>query len=388
MTGQLIKVRTDNRRPKGMNDTFFQQSSNELAPRRRSRIVMVGGIPIGGDAPITVQSMTRTQTSDVAATVAQIQQLEQAGCDIVRVAISDEKAARAIPAIKAQIRIPLVADVHFDHRLALLAIEAGADKIRINPGNIKTQRHLFCILEQASKRNIPIRIGINAGSLESELMNRYGHPCAEALVASALKSIERCERWGFASLVVSLKSSDVPTMIDAYRMIATQIDYPLHLGITEAGVGTLGLIKNSIGIGALLKSGIGDTIRVALTGDPRDEVLAGRMILQALRLRRSVMEIVSCPTCGRSSIDVAHIVAELRRRFADHSRRLRVAVMGCMVNGPGEARQADIGVAGGPQRAVLFVHGRPIKKIAHQMILDELCKAIANYDSDDDQFEE
>lgn len=362
-----------------MNDPFTQQSSNQFVLGLRSRIVLVGGIAIGGDAPITVQSMTRTRTSDIAATVAQILRLERAGCDIVRVAVPDEASARAITAIKAKIRLPLVADVHFDHRLALLAIDAGADKIRINPGNLKLQRHIFQILERASKRNIPIRIGVNAGSLETEILNRYGHPCAEALVESAMRHIKLCEAWGFNSLVVSLKSSDVRTMIDAYRLIAPQIDYPLHLGITEAGAGTPGLIKNAIGIGALLKERIGDTIRVALTGDPVEEVRAGQMILQALGLKRSGIDIVSCPGCGRSAIAVAEIVTELNRRMGDQSRSLRLAVMGCMVNGLGEARQADIGIAAGPQRAVLFINGKPIKKIPNQSILDELCEAISAY---------
>ncbi len=362
-----------------MNEPVSQQSSSQFVSDRRTRTVLVGGVAIGGDAPITVQSMTRTPTSDIVSTVAQIQELERAGCDIVRIAVPDETAARAIAAIKAQIHIPLVADIHFDHRLALLAIAAGADKIRINPGNLKTKSHLYQILEAASKRNIPIRIGVNAGSLDATLLNRYGHPCAEALVESALQQIALCEQWGFNSIVVSLKSSDVNTMIDAYRLIARQIDYPLDLGITEAGAGDLGLIKNAIGIGTLLKERIGNTIRVALTGNPIQEVRAGQMILQALGLKKSGMDIISCPSCGRSAINVAKIVTELNRRIADQPRQLRVAVMGCMVNGPGEARQADIGIAAGPQRAVLFINGKPIKKIPNHLILDELCDAIAEY---------
>ncbi len=362
-----------------MSDLFSQQSVNQNQPRRHSRNVQIGDIVIGGGHPIAVQSMTRTPTSDIPATVAQIHQLEQAGCDIVRVAVPDEMAARAIAAIKAQIHIPLVADIHFDYRLALLAIDAGADKLRLNPGNIKNPRHFYRILERASLRKIPIRIGVNAGSLEATLLKRYGHPCAEALVESALRYLERLEQWGFQSIVISLKSSDVNTMIDAYRLIATKTDYPLHLGITEAGAGDLGMIKNAIGIGALLQHHIGDTIRVSLTGDPVREVHVGRMILQALHVQDSMMDIISCPACGRTSLDVAQIVADLNRRMLAPSRSLRIAVMGCMVNGLGEARQADIGIAAGKQRSVLFIHGKPVKKIPNHTIVDELCEAIATY---------
>jgi (E)-4-hydroxy-3-methylbut-2-enyl-diphosphate synthase len=322
--------------------------------RRYSRKIRVGKIAIGGDAPISVQSMTKTRTNDIDATVTQIHCLKQAGCEIIRVAVPDEFAARAIPSIKNQIDIPLVADVHFDCQLAILSIEAGADKIRINPGNIGRSIQIRRILTKAKDHNIPIRIGINAGSLEKKLLKKYGGPSAAALVESAMRHIEICEKFGFDNLVVSLKSSDVHLMIDAYRLIATKIDYPLHLGVTEAGPERIGLIKSAIGIGTLLKEGIGDTIRVSLTADPVKEVQAGIDILQSLNLKNDRVHIISCPTCGRMEVDLCNIVKEIEEKTSNLKRTIKVAIMGCRVNGPGEAREADIGIACGRKRVVFF----------------------------------
>ncbi len=347
--------------------------------RRLSRKIAVGKIAIGGDSPIAVQSMTKTPTSDVDATVEQIMSLEQAGCDLVRVAVPDHLAARSLSSIKNQINLPLVADVHFDYRLAVMSIDAGADKIRINPGNIGRQHEIKLLLSKAADRNVPIRIGVNAGSLEKDLLKKYGHTCAEALVESALRQIQICEGFGFENLIVSLKSSDVNTMIDAYRLIAEKIDYPLHLGVTEAGTETMGLIKSAIGIGALLKAGIGDTIRVSLTANPIKEVQVGCAILQALNLKNDRVAIISCPTCGRAAIDLLSIVKEVEAQTANLKRPLKVAIMGCAVNGPGEAREADIGIAGAGKKAILFKKGKAIKTIPEEKIVQEILDEVAAY---------
>lgn len=331
---------------------------------------------IGGGAPISVQSMTKTRTSNIDATVTQILQLEQAGCDIIRVAVPDEPAARALVAIKQQINIPLVADIQFDYRLALLAIEAGIDKIRINPGNIGNAYKVRQILQQARERNIPIRIGVNSGSVGQNLLKKYGCPCAEALVESAMRQIEICEALLFENLVVSLKSSDVKTMIKANRMIAPKIDYPLHLGVTEAGTLTSGLIKSALGIGVLLNQGIGDTIRVSLTDDPGKEVEAGINLLRALNLRRQGVNIISCPGCGRSEVDWMNIVREIESHLSGLKKPVTVAIMGCAVNGPGEARQADIGVACGKTKVSLFKQGKIIRTITEPDLIPELLKEI------------
>ncbi len=347
--------------------------------RRLSRKIAVGKIAIGGDSPIAVQSMTKTPTSDVDATVEQIMSLEQAGCDLVRVAVPDHLAARSLSSIKNQINLPLVADVHFDYRLAVMSIDAGADKIRINPGNIGRQHEIKLLLSKAADRNVPIRIGVNAGSLEKDLLKKYGHTCAEALVESALRQIQICEGFGFENLIVSLKSSDVNTMIDAYRLIAEKIDYPLHLGVTEAGTETMGLVKSAIGIGALLKAGIGDTIRVSLTANPIKEVQVGCAILQALNLKNDRVAIISCPTCGRAAIDLLSIVKEVEAQTANLKRPLKVAIMGCAVNGPGEAREADIGIAGAGKKAILFKKGKAIKTIPEEKIVQEILDEVAAY---------
>ncbi len=344
--------------------------------RRHSRKIWVGNIAIGGDAPISVQSMTKTQTSDIEATVTQIKQLEQVGCEIVRVAVPDERAARAIASIKNQVHIPLVADMHYDYRLAILAIDAGPDKIRLNPGNISRTDQIKQILTKAKDQNIPIRIGINAGSLEKDLLRKYGSPLAEALVESAMRHIGICEQFGFENLVVSLKSSDVVTMIDAYRLIAPKIDYPLHLGITEAGSERMGLIKSAIGIGTLLKKGIGDTIRVSLTANPVKEVQAGIDILQALKIRNDKVQIISCPTCGRTKTDLYRIVNDVEMQLSNFNKPLKIAIMGCEVNGPGEAREADIGIVCGSENAVLFKKGKKIKTFRGEDIVEELLKEV------------
>lgn len=347
--------------------------------RRHSRKIWVGKIAIGGDSPISIQSMTRTRTCDIDATVTQINHLEQAGCEIVRVAVPDELAARALTSIKNQINIPLVADVHFDYRLGIISIDAGVNKIRINPGNIGRTDQIKRILTKAKDHNIPIRIGVNAGSLEKDLLRKYGNPCAEALVESAMRHIGICEQFGFENLIVSLKSSDVHLMIDAYRLIAEKIDFPLHLGVTEAGSERMGLIKSAIGIGTLLKEGIGDTIRVSLTADPIKEIQAGIDILQALNLKNERIHIISCPTCGRMEVDLFNIVNEFEKQTANIKRPLKVAIMGCTVNGPGEAREADIGIACGRKKAVLFRNGKAIKTIPEKEIVQELFNEVTEY---------
>lgn len=347
--------------------------------RRHSRKISIGNIVIGGDAAIAVQSMTKTQTSDIDATVAQISQLEQAGGEIVRLAVTNESDARSLTSIKNQIHIPLVADVHFDHRLALLAMEAGADKVRLNPANIGGIDQIYAVLNKAKELNIALRIGVNAGSLEKDLLEKYGHPGVEALVESAMRHIAICEQFGFEKLVVSLKSSDVMTMIDAYRLIATKIDYPLHLGVTEAGSQRTGLIKSAIGIGTLLQEGIGDTIRVSLSADPVKEVQAGIDILQALGLRNERIQLVSCPTCGRVTDDLPKIVDEIERQTQHIKKPLKIAIMGCEVNGPGEAREADLGIVWGKKRAVLFKQGKAIKTYQGEEIVEALMKEVAAY---------
>jgi (E)-4-hydroxy-3-methylbut-2-enyl-diphosphate synthase len=347
--------------------------------RRQTRKIQIGKIFVGGDAPISIQSMTKTKTSDIGATVNQISRLEQAGCEIIRVAVPNELAAQAITSIKNQINIPLVADVHFDYKLAILSIEAGADKIRINPGNIYRVDQIEQVLTKAKDHDIPIRIGVNTGSLEKDLLKKYGSPCAAALVESAMRHVEICEKFGFENLVVSLKSSDVHLMIDAYRLIATKIDYPLHLGVTEAGPERIGLIKSAIGIGTLLKEGIGDTIRVSLTADPVKEVQAGIDILQSLNLKNDRVHIVSCPTCGRMEVDLCNIVKEVGEKTSHVKRSIKIAIMGCCVNGSGEAREADIGIACGRKRAVLFKKGRAVKTIPESKIIPEILKEIKAY---------
>ena len=338
---------------------------------RRTREVRVGDVIIGGGHPVSIQSMTNTRTEDVASTVAQIRALTDAGCEIVRCAVPNEEAARALSEIRKQITIPLVADIHFDYRLALTAIEGGVDKVRINPGNIGSRDRVRAVAEAAKERQIPIRIGVNGGSLDKDLLEQYG-PTAEALVESALRQADALEQEGFSDIVISIKSSQVPTCVEAYEQIAKKADYPLHIGITEAGVGSDGIIKSAAGLGILLHEGIGDTMRVSLTDDPVEEVRAAKSILNAVGLRREGVEVVSCPTCGRTEIDLVTLAGQVRELVKDMPLTLRVAVMGCVVNGPGEAREADIGIAGGKGEGILIRKGEIIRKVPEEQLLDTL----------------
>lgn len=343
--------------------------------RRNSKQITVGNIKIGGDAPISVQSMCNTDTKDIASTVRQITELQDAGCDIVRLAVLDMDAAKAFGEIKKQVSVPLVADIHFDYRLAIECVKGGADKIRINPGNIGSVDRVKAVIDACGSRNIPIRIGVNGGSLEKDLLQKYGSPTADALCESALGHIKLLEDCGFYDIALSLKSSNISVMYEAYKKIANMIDYPLHIGVTEAGTEFGGVVKNSIGIGALLLSGIGDTLRVSLTAPPVKEVTSGIEILKALDLRQGA-KLVSCPTCGRCRVDMIPVADEVNRRLASVDKNITVAVMGCAVNGPGEAREADIGMACGIGEALLFKKGEKLRKVAIENAADELFREI------------
>ncbi|GFN23849.1 flavodoxin-dependent (E)-4-hydroxy-3-methylbut-2-enyl-diphosphate synthase [Thermanaeromonas sp. C210] len=344
--------------------------------RRQTRRIYVGKVAVGGGAPIVVQSMTNTDTRDVAATVDQIRRLEAAGCEIVRVAVPDREAARALRSIKAQTNLPLIADIHFDHRLALEALAAGADGLRINPGNIGGARALERVAREAGERGVPIRVGVNAGSLEREVMEAHGGITAEAMVESALRSIRLLENLGFFNIKVSLKASEVPLMVDAYRLLAQRVDYPLHLGVTEAGPLLTGAVKSAVGLGILLSEGIGDTIRVSLTGDPVLEVEVAYTILRSLGLRKRGVELISCPTCGRCQIDLEGLAARVEEKLKGLQVPLKVAVMGCAVNGPGEARQADVGIAGGRGWGMVFRQGEPVRRVPEEHLVDALWEEI------------
>lgn len=338
--------------------------------------ILVGGVPVGGNAPIPIQSMCNTRTDDVAATVAQIKRLEAAGCEIIRVAVPDMAAARAVGAIREQISIPLVVDIHFDYRLALEAVAAGADKVRINPGNIGAPERVKAVAQACRVRGVPIRIGVNGGSLEKLLLAKYGGVTPEALVESAFGHIELLHRYDFDDICVSLKSSDVRTTMAAYRLMSEKSDYPLHLGVTETGTLRMGTIKSAIGIGGLLSFGIGDTIRVSLSADPVEEVSAARDILKALGIRRDGPNLISCPTCGRTRIDLIRLAQEVEQRLEHVQKPLTVAVMGCVVNGPGEAASADVGIAGGDGVGLLFRKGEIVKKVPQDQLVDELFSLI------------
>ncbi|HHV72617.1 MAG TPA: flavodoxin-dependent (E)-4-hydroxy-3-methylbut-2-enyl-diphosphate synthase [Clostridia bacterium] len=344
--------------------------------RRKTRVVSVGGIFIGGNYPITVQSMTNTDTRKIEDTVKQIKNLEKEGCDLVRVAVPDMSAALALNQIKEQIKIPLIADVHFDYRLALEAIKQGVDGLRINPGNIGSKDKIKMVIEAAQKKNIPIRIGVNAGSLEKRLAKNKKASIAELMVESALNQVEICEEMGFFNLLVSLKASDILTTVEAYRLIAKNTDLPLHLGITEAGTVWAGTIKSAIGIGALLLDGIGDTIRVSLTGDPIEEVRVGKQILKSLGLKNEGINFISCPTCGRCEINLINLAKEAEEALKHIKEPLTIAIMGCAVNGPGEAKGADLGIAGGKGEGLLFKHGQIIKRVAENRLLDALLEEV------------
>ena len=340
--------------------------------RDNTKEINIGGVKIGGGNPVAIQSMTNTKTEDVEATVAQILALEKAGCQIIRCAVPTREAAAAIKEIKKQIHIPLVADIHFDYRLAIAAIENGADKIRINPGNIGNRERILAVVEKAKEYNVPIRVGVNSGSLEKELVEKYHGVTAEGLVESALDKVRIIEEMGYDNLVVSIKSSDVMMCVKAHELIATQCKYPLHVGITESGTITSGNIKSSVGLGIILYQGIGDTIRVSLTGDPLEEIKSAKLILKALGLRKGGIEVVSCPTCGRTKIDLIGLANKVENMVAEFPLDIKVAVMGCVVNGPGEAKEADIGVAGGVGEGLLIKKGEIVKRVKEDQLLDAL----------------
>ena len=343
--------------------------------RNLTKKINVGGVEVGGDAPVTVQSMCNTKTHDVEATVNQIKQFQTAGCDIVRLAIPDMAAAEDIDKIKEQVSIPIVADIHFDYKLALAVAERGIDKIRINPGNIGGEDRVKAVAEACKKRNIPIRIGVNAGSLEKRLIEKYGHPTPEAMVESARGHIELLNRYDFDDICLSMKSSSVPLTVAAYRLAAEEFKYPLHLGVTETGTAWNGTIQSAVGIGTVLSEGIGNTIRVSLTADPVEEVKTGIAILKALEMRKGI-KLVSCPTCGRTQIDLIGLAHEVEKRIQGIDRDITVAVMGCVVNGPGEAREADYGVAGGRGSGILFKHGEVLGTYPYEQLCDALLDLI------------
>jgi len=344
--------------------------------RRNTRQISIGNIKVGGGAPISVQSMTNTDTRDHLSTISQIRRLESVGCEIIRVAVPDMEAAEKLGEIKKGISIPLIADIHFDYRLALRAVEEGVDALRINPGNIGGKAKIKSLVEAAKDRKIPIRIGINSGSIEKRLLVKYGHPTSEAMVESALNNIDMLESLNFHDIKVSLKASNVPDTIEAYKLISEKVDYPLHVGITEAGTPFSGTIKSSIGIGILLNEGIGDTIRVSLTADPMEEIRAGYEILKALGLRYRGINLISCPTCGRCEINLIELTNEVESRLAHIAMPLNVAIMGCVVNGPGEAKEAEIGIAGGKGVGLLFKKGRVVKKIKEEDLADVFVKEV------------
>lgn len=346
--------------------------------RRITRTVKAGNVEIGSGSKITVQSMLNVLAHDIEGNVAQAVELEKAGCEIVRLTVPDIEAVKTLYAVKNAVKIPVVADIHFDYKCALESVAAGVDKIRINPGNIGSDDRIKAVADACRQKNIPIRIGVNSGSLEKDLLKKYGHVTPEALCESALRHASLLEKFDFNDIVISIKSSDVPTMVAAYRLVAEQCDYPLHLGVTEAGTRHMGMLKSAAGIGALLLDGIGDTIRVSLTADPVSEVAAGFDILKAVGIKKDCPQIVSCPTCGRTKIDLISLAEKVEKELANVHKPIKVAVMGCAVNGPGEAKEADIGVAGGDGYGLIFKHGEILKKVPENKIVDELLKEIDN----------
>ena len=343
-----------------------------------TRQILVGGVPIGGGAPIVIQSMLNTKTTDVEGSLEQIRQLKTAGCQIARLSVQNMEAARGFAQICKESVLPLVADIHFDYKLAIAATEGGASKIRINPGNIGGEDRVKAVVDVCRDKHIPIRIGVNGGSLDKRLLEKYGHPTAEALVESAFEHLELLEKFGFYDSCLSMKSSNVPTMVAAARLFRSKCDYPLHIGVTETGPVKMGMIKSAMGIGALLLDGIGDTIRVSLTDDPVQEVYAAKDILKAAGLRKEGVNIISCPTCGRTSIDLIGLVNKVDAALKDCQKPITVAVMGCIVNGPGEAREADIGIAGADGWGMIFEKGQQVEKLPYDQILDALLRRIEN----------
>ncbi len=352
-----------------------------MTARRKTRQIMVGDVAIGGDAPITVQSMTTTKTEDVEATLEEIHRLEEAGCEIVRVAVPHQRDAKVLGKIRSRMHIPLVADVHFDYRIALTALDGGVDCIRLNPGNIGSRERVEEVTRACSQRGVPIRIGVNAGSLEEDLLERYGYPTAEAMTESALRHVRILEGLDFHDIKISIKASNVALMVAAYRLLSSRVDYPLHLGVTEAGLPPSGTIKSAIGIGMLLAEGIGDTIRVSLTADPVEEVEAGFDILRALNIRAKGALIVACPTCGRIEVDLIKLVEEAKARLAHIEKPITVSILGCAVNGPGEAREADIGIAGGKNGGLLIRAGQIVGKYKEGELVNRLVEAVEAIDA-------
>ena len=345
-------------------------------PRQLTRQVKVGNMTVGGDAPIRIQSMCVTPTHDVEATVDQIQRLTEAGCEIVRVACPKEEDARSLGKIRSRIKIPLVADIHFHYKLALMALDEGIDKLRLNPGNIGSRDRIEEVVKKAKERKVPIRIGVNAGSLEKDLREKYGHPTPEALVESAKRHVSILEELDFHDIIISLKASDVPTMVGSYRLASQTFDYPLHLGVTEAGTLLRGSVYNAIGVGTLLQEGIGDTIRISLTADPVEEVKVGRFILEALGLRRLGPRVVSCPSCGRAEVDVFKLAEEVEGRAMKLKDPLTISVLGCVVNGPGEAHESDFGITGGKDKGMIYIDGQQRRVVDEKDLVDELFKEI------------
>ena len=350
-----------------------------MSVRANTKVITIGNKKIGGGNPILIQSMTNTKTENVAKTVEQIKRLEEAGCDIIRCAVPTMEAAEALKEIKKQISIPLVADIHFDYRLAIAAIENGADKIRINPGNIGGKEKLLAVVEKAKEYQVPIRVGVNSGSLEKHLLEKYGGVTAEGIVESALDKVKMIEDAGYNNLVISIKSSDVLMCVKAHELLAPKTNYPLHVGITESGTVTSGNIKSAIGLGLILHQGIGDTIRVSLTGDPVEEIKSAKIISRTLGLRKGGVEVVSCPTCGRTQIDLIQLANKVENLVSGFDLDIKVAVMGCVVNGPGEAKEADIGIAGGAGVGVIIKHGEIIKKVPENQLLECLKEELANW---------
>ena len=348
----------------------------EFIKRKQTKEISIGNIKIGGNNPIAIQSMCNTDTRDAKATIEQIKRLEEEGCEIIRIAVPDMEACDSIQEIKKSIKIPLVADIHFDYRLALKAMENGIDKIRINPGNIGDKERIKAVISMAKERNIPIRIGVNSGSLEKDILEKYKEVTPDGLVESALRHVNIVENYDYNNIVVSIKASNVPFSIKTYSILSSKIDYPLHLGITESGTVYSGTIKSSVGIGTILSMGIGDTIRVSLTGDPIEEIKTGKEILKSLGLRKFGIEFVSCPTCGRTEVDLISIANKVEQECRKINKNLKVAVMGCAVNGPGEAREADIGIAGGKGYGLIFKKGQILKKVPENILVDELLKII------------
>ena len=351
-----------------------------MAYRDHTRKVSIGGRVIGGGSPVAIQSMTNTPTEDIEATTAQISRLEKAGCEIIRCTVPTLEAAKALKEIKKQIGIPLVADIHFDYKMAIAAMENGADKIRINPGNIGGREKVKAVVTAAKERNIPIRVGVNSGSLERELVEKYGGVTAEGIVESALYRIHMIEDMDYDNLVISIKSSDVMMCVRAHELLADQTPYPLHVGITESGTVNSGNIKSAIGLALILNQGIGDTIRVSLTGDPVEEIRSAKLILRTLRLRKGGIEVVSCPTCGRTKIDLIRLAGEVEKMVADITLDIKVAVMGCVVNGPGEAKEADIGIAGGIKEGLLIKKGEIIRKVPEAELLETLRQELLSWE--------